>query len=128
MTALLRIMQSLPLVVALALIAGIVYFVVSYTKSPNRAKEVLINLFLVIGTGLCVIFGLVCLYCLFEGNQGMLEFFAMFLAISVLTLAITLICRAVFRKHHPHYQFKRIAARFTKEGKKEKTGTYDEWE
>lgn len=128
MGALLRLAQCLPLVIALAVVACIIYFVVAYTQSPNRAKEVLIKVFTALNGVLSVIFGLICLYCLAEGNKGIAEFFGMFFAVVVIALVITRICRAIFVKHHPHYEFKAHRARVLHRGKKKKSGTYDEWE
>lgn len=128
MGALIRLTQCLPLVIALAVVACIIYFVVSYTQSPNRAKEVLIRAFTVINGVLGGAFGLVCLYCAAEGNRGMFEFFGMFLAVALIALVITRICRAIFVHNHPHYEFKRTSARVLHRGKKKKSGTYGEWE
>ncbi len=127
MGAILRLMQCLPLVVVLIVLACLIYLVVAYTQSPNRAKEVLIKVFTVINSALSIALGLVCLYCFAEGNQGMLEFFGMFLAVALVALVITRICRVIFVHRHPNYEFKRTRARI-KRKKKEKSGTYNEWE
>ncbi len=121
-------MQCLPLVVALIILACLIYLVVAYTQSPNRAKEVLIKVFTTLNGALSIALGLICLYCFAEGNQGMLEFFGMFLAVAVIALVITRICRAVFVHRHPNYEFKRVHARIKRSKKKEKSGTYNEWE
>ena len=128
MGAILRLMQCLPLVVTLVVLACLIYLVVAYTQSPNRAKEVLIKVFTALNGTLSIALGLVCLYCLAEGNQGMLEFFGMFLAVAVAALLITRICRAVFVHRHPNYEFKRVHAHIKRGAKKEKSGTYNEWE
>ena len=128
MGAILRLMQCAPLVVFLVVLACVIYFVVAYTQSPNRAKEILIKVFTFINGVLSIALGLVCLYCLLEGNAGMCEFFGMFLAVTFIALVITRVCRAIFVHRHPHYEFRRIHARVQHRGKKEKSGTYDEWE
>lgn len=128
MGALLRLTQCLPLVIALAVVACIIYFVVAYTQSPNRAKEVLIKVFTMLNGILSIVFGLICLYCLAENNTGMAEFFGMFFAVVFVALAITRICRVLFVRHHPNYEFKARRAHVLHRGKKKKSGTYGEWE
>ena len=43
-----RMLQSLPLVIVLVILAIVIYFVVSWMHSPTKAKEVLIRFFTVI--------------------------------------------------------------------------------
>lgn len=43
-----RLLQSVPLVIALVVLAIVVYVFVAWVKSPLRAKEILIKLFTVI--------------------------------------------------------------------------------
>ncbi|MDO4502330.1 MAG: hypothetical protein Q4D06_04025 [Coriobacteriia bacterium] len=111
MTILIRLIQSLPLMLALAVLAVAVYVFVSWRQSPNRAKEILVKLFTVLTTALCVLFVLACAYAAIEGNQAVLEFFGAFLAVSAAALGITLICRARFRKNHPNYAEEPVWAR-----------------
>ena len=89
-----RLSRSVPLLVALVLLALIIYFVVSWRSSPTRAKEVLIRVFTVLCSALAI-----------DGNQPVLELVASFAGVSVLGLVITLICRWRFKKNHPHYRF-----------------------
>lgn len=103
-----RVARSLPLVIILILIAVIVYFVVMYRSSPNRAKEVLISLFTWIGVGLSAFFALACVYSLVERNDLALDFMVSFLAVSLIALAIARICRAVFLHHNPKYRKKAV--------------------
>lgn len=105
MSALIRILQSLPLVIALGVLAIVVYLVVSWRKSPTRAKEVLIKVFLVLTTVLSLLFFLATIYAVIEANVAVAELFGAFLAVSAISLAITLICRARFHKNHPNYQY-----------------------
>lgn len=105
MGALIRILQSLPLVIALGVIAVVVYLVVSWRKSPTRAKEILIKVFLVLTSVLSIFFLLATLYAVIESNMSVMELFGAFLGVSVIALVITLICRWRFRKNHPNYQY-----------------------
>lgn len=99
-----RLSRSVPLLLALIALAVIVYFVVSWRSSPTRAKEVLIRLFTVLCSALTIIFALVSLYALADGNQAVLELAASFAAVGALGLVVTLICRWRFKKNHPHYR------------------------
>ena len=101
-----RLYRMLPVLVILAAVAGIVYLVALFRYSSERAKEILIKLFLVLTGALSAFFALASLYALFEGNFDVLDLVASFLAAALLALAVTLICRAVFRKNHPHYRKK----------------------
>lgn len=104
-SALIRILQSLPLVIALGVLAVVVYFVVSWRKSPARAKEVLIKLFLILTSVLSAFFLLATLYAVIESNANVGELFGAFLGVSLIALAITLICRWRFRVNHPNYRY-----------------------
>ncbi len=101
-----RTVRSLPLVILLAVLALVVYFVVVYHSSPNRAKEILIKLFTVIGIALSLFFGLFSVYAYAEKNYTALDFMLGFLIISLITLLITRISRAVFLHHNPKYRKK----------------------
>lgn len=101
-----RLLQSLPLVIVLVLLALIIYFVVSWARSPECAKEVLIKFFTVLNSILSIFFLLATAYAFFEGNQPVLELTLSFLVVTVLALAITRICRWRFVKNHPHYMDK----------------------
>lgn len=99
-----RLSRSIPLLVALVLLAVVVYFVVSWRSSPTRAKEVLIKLFTVLCSALAIFFLLASIYAAVDGNQPVLELAASFAAVGVLGLGITLICKWRFKKNHPHYR------------------------
>ena len=60
-----RLLQSVPLVIALVVLAIVVYVFVAWVKSPLRAKEILIKLFTVIKIVLSFAFGLASLYAFF---------------------------------------------------------------
>lgn len=107
-----RLFRSLPLVVFLAVLAVVVYFAVSWRRSPNRAKEVLIKLFLALTGALTAFFGLASLYALLDGNASVLELTGAFAAVSVVALGITLVCRWRFLKNHPNYRYKATRTRY----------------
>lgn len=111
MSAAIRLIQSLPLIIALAVLAGAVYLFVSWRQSPTRAKELLLKLFTVLTSVLSVFFLLACCYAAIEGNQAVLEFFGAFLGVSVAALIITLVCRTRFKKNHPNYAQEPVFAR-----------------
>lgn len=106
MSLLVRLSRVVPLVIILALIAVVAYLVISYRRSPARAKEILITIF----TWLCGIitafFAIVSLYALFEGNEAVLDLAVSFMAVGIIGLAITRVCNYVFLKHNPHYKDK----------------------
>lgn len=101
-----RLLQSLPLVIVLIVLAVIIYFVVSWLRSPQRAKEVLIQFFTVLNSILSGFFLLATAYAFFEGNQPVLELTVSFLVVTVLALVITRVCRWRFVKNNPHYMDK----------------------
>ena len=101
-----RLSRSIPLLILLAVVAAIVYLVVAYKHSPNRAKEILIRLFTVITGALSVFFLLVCLYALLERNGAVLDLALTFLITALVGLGVTFVCRAVFLRRHPDYRKK----------------------
>lgn len=94
------------MLLVLALVAAVVYVFVAYTKSPLRAKEVLIKMFLAIMGALSVFFGLFTLYSLFESNEGVFDLAFSFLLTALIGLGVTLLCRWRFLKNHPNYRLK----------------------
>ena len=94
MAIIVRLLQAWPLIV------------VSWAKSPTRAKEVLIKLFTVLTGVLAVLFTLASLYAFFEHNMNVLELVGSFDIIVVVALLITRICRWRFVKNHPNYKDK----------------------
>ena len=104
MAVLARLSRTIPLLIVLALLAGIVYGVVLYRSSPNRAKEVLIKLFTWVFGVLTVAFALLALYAVGEGNVAVAELWGTFGATTLVGLGITFLCRWRFVKNHPHYK------------------------
>ena len=111
MGVIVRLLQAMPLIIALVILAVIVYFVVSWALSPTKAKEVLIKLFTVLNSALSVIFGIASAYALFEGNEKVLELAAGFFVVALIALGITMICRWRFTKNHPDYKEKPLEAK-----------------
>ena len=110
MSMLIRLYRSLPLVVVLIILAIIIYLVMAQVRTPVRAKEVLIKVFTWISGIIIGFFGIVSLYALFERNDAVLDLLLGFMLVGVIALAITLLCRYLFRKHHPHYKRKPMNA------------------
>lgn len=101
-----RLSRVVPFVIALAIIAIILYFVLQFKYSPPRAKSILARVFTWL-TGIpSVFFALACLYAILDGNLAVLELFATFLAVCLIGLIITRICNAVLVRHHPEYKKK----------------------
>ena len=98
-----RLSRIVPLLAVLAFIAAVVYIVMSFRYSSERAKATLIQVFTWLTGGLSIIFALVTIYALFEQNIPVIELFASFLGTTLVGLAITRICNAVFKRNHPHY-------------------------
>lgn len=107
MTLLVQLSRSIPLLIALAVIAGIIYLVVSYMRSPLRAKEILISLFTVLCSIIAGFFALVSLYAILDHNTPVLELAISFMIVGFVGLAVTLLCRHVFVKNHPNYKDRR---------------------
>ena len=106
-----RLVRAIPLLIALAIVAGVVYLVASWRYSPARAKELLIKVFTVLNGALCAFFGIATLYALGEANRDVMDLTATFLAAVAIALAITRICRAVFLKNNPAYRAKPMKAK-----------------
>ena len=101
-----RLSRIVPLLIVLAVIAGIVYLVAAWRYSPNRAKEILIKLFTWLTGIISGFFGLASAYALIERNMAVLELTATFLGAALVALLVTRICRAVFVRNHPQYKKK----------------------
>lgn len=99
-----RLSRSLPLAIALAILAVVAYFVLQFRYSPPRAKSILIRVFTWLTGVLSALFALVSLYAAFDSNKAVLELFLTFLATALIGLAVTRICHAVFVKRHPEYR------------------------
>ncbi len=97
--------RILPLIIALAIVAVAIYLFVSWRKTPTRAKDLVIKVFLVICSAISVIFLLISGYAVLDNNIPVLELALSSAAVGVIGLLITLISRYVFRKNHPHYKY-----------------------
>ena len=91
-----RLSRVVPLVLLLAVAAGIIYLVVTYRHSPARAKEVLSGFF-----------ALASVYAFFDGAPAVLDLTLSFLAVTLLGLALTRFANYRFLKHNPSYRKKR---------------------
>jgi len=99
-----RLYRILPLILVLAIVAVVVYFILSWSKSPNKAKEILIRVFTWITIGISIFFGIVTLYAVFEQNTPVIELAGSCLGVGLVGLLITRICNHVFRKNHPNFR------------------------
>ena len=107
-----RLLQSTPLVIALVVLAVVVYFFVAWLRSPLRAKEILIKLFTVLTIVLSVAFGLASLYAFAEYNMKVLEITGSFLVVALVALGITRFCRWRFVRNHPQYKNKALPTKY----------------
>lgn len=107
-----RLLQSVPLIIALVVLAIVVYLFVAWLRSPLRAKEILIKMFTVLTSVLSVAFGLASLYALAEHNMVVLEVTATFFVVALLALGITRLCRWRFVRHHPQYKNKAMPTKY----------------
>lgn len=106
-----RLSRVVPLVLLLALVAGIIYVVVTYRHSPARAKEVLISVFTWLCGVLSGFFALASVYAFFDNAPAVLDLALSFLVVALVGLVVTRLCNRRFLKNNPHYRQKRIAAR-----------------
>lgn len=113
MSILVRLSRIVPLAIILAVLAVVIYLAVTYLRTPVRAKEVLIRVFTWLSTILIAFFGIVSLYALFEHNEPVLDLSVGFMVVGALALAITLLCRYLFHKRHPHYKSKPMKSHTT---------------
>ena len=98
-----RLYRIVPLLVVMAVIAVVVYLVMSFRYSSNRAKRTLIDVFTVLCIALSIAFALMIVYALIEQNEFVIELGVSFLAVSLIGLGITRLCNRIFTKHHPNY-------------------------
>ena len=98
-----RLYRILPLLVLLAVVAAVVYLIMSFRYSSERAKATLIRVFTWICGILSVFFAIVTVYALFEHNGPVIELTASCLALMLIGLVVTRICNHVFRRNHPRY-------------------------
>jgi len=98
-----RLYRIIPLLIVLAIIALVVYLVMSFRYTSNVAKKALIDIFTWLNIVLSGVFLIVLLYALFEGNQLVIELGASFLATTLIGLGITRLCNFIFKKNHPNF-------------------------
>ena len=98
-----RLYRILPLLVLLVVVAVVVYLIMSFRYSSDKAKAVLIKVFTWLCAILSIAFALVTFYAVFEQNVPVIELTGSCLAVTVIGLVITRVCNWVFRKNHPHY-------------------------
>lgn len=98
-----RLYRILPLLVLLAVVAVVVYLIMSFRYSSERAKATLIKVFTWLCGILSVFLAIVTLYALLEQNQPVIELAGSCLAVTVIGLIVTRICNHIFRKNHPRY-------------------------
>ena len=94
-----RLSRVVPLLIIMAVAAGLIYVVVTYRHSPARAKEVLIKIFTWFNGIVVGFFALVSVYAFFDDAPAVLD----------LSLS-TRIANWRFLKHNPNYRKKRLAA------------------
>ena len=99
-----RLRLLIPLLIVVAIIAVIIYLVVSWRRSPVRAKEVLILVFTWFCSFVAIFFGVVFHYALTESNGSVMELAGATAVLAIIGLIITRICKLVFNKNHPHYK------------------------
>ena len=105
-----RLSRIVPLLVFLGVVAAVIYLVVAATRSPERAKEVLIKVFTVLNSAITVFFAIVSLYAWFEGNENVFDLAFWFGVTGLVCLGITYFARWRFLKNHPHYRMKPMRA------------------
>lgn len=105
-----RLSRVVPLAILLAVVAAVVYLVVTYRHSPARAKEVLITAFTWICGVLSAFFALASIYAFFDSAPAVLDLTLSFLAVTLVGLGVTRLCNRRFLKHNPSYRKKRLAA------------------
>lgn len=98
-----RLYRILPLLAVMALVAVVVYLIMSFRYSSEKAKAVLIKVFTWMCAVLSVAFGIITLYAVFEQNQPVIELAGSCLAVTLIGLVVTRLCDYIFKKNHPRY-------------------------
>ena len=101
-----RLYRMIPLIIALIILAALVYTIVLNTKGAQKAKEAVIKLFwwvCCIGTAL---FFAIAMYALSEGNWMLIEFFGGCMIVMIVFWLIDLYCRHRYRKRYLQLVFK----------------------
>ena len=110
-----RLYRILPLLVVMAVVAVVVYLIMSFRYSSDKAKATLIKVFTWMCAILSVFFAIATVYALFEQNTPVFEVVGSCLAVTVIGLVVTRICNWVFRKNHPYYGEEVAQATFVNE-------------
>ena len=105
-----RLSRVVPLLIIMAVAAGLIYVVVTYRHSPARAKEVLIKIFTWFNGIVVGFFALVSVYAFFDDAPAVLDLSLSFMIVGLVGLLITRIANWRFLKHNPNYRKKRLAA------------------
>lgn len=84
-----RLSRIVPLIAGLAVLAAVVYLVVSLVRGSTRAKEVVIVMFTWITAALSAFCAMLSLYALLEGNGAVLELGVSCLAVGLVGLGVT---------------------------------------
>ncbi len=96
--------RSLPLMIALVILAVVIYFVIAWRRTPARAKEILIKVFTVLCSAIAIFFALASIYALVDQNTPVFELAVSCAVVGLVGLGVTLVCRYFFKKHNPHYK------------------------
>ena len=99
-----RLSRIFPLIALLVVAAVVLYAVVAWRSGPNRAKEVLIRVFTVIGAAICAFFLLAAAYAAIERNWTAVEIAFTFGSVGLVALVVARICRWRFVRNHPAYK------------------------
>ena len=98
-----RLYRILPLLILLAVVAAVVYVIMSFRYSSDRAKATLITVFTWLTIALSIVFAIATIYAVFEQNGTVIELAGSLLATTLIGLGITRLCNHIFKKNHPHY-------------------------
>lgn len=109
-----RVMQFVPVLIGVVVIAIGAYYAISVLRSPMRAKEIFIFVFTIVFGVLTGVTLLSSAYALFESNWYVLELTALLLGLSVAGLAITRLCRWRLLKKNPKYKDKTFPTEYLK--------------
>lgn len=105
-----RLSRVVPLLIVMAVAAGLIYVVVTYRHSPARAKEVLIKIFTWFNGIVVGFFALVSVYAFFDNAPAVLDLSLSFMVVGLVGLLVTRLASWRFLAHHPNYRKKRLAA------------------
>lgn len=105
-----RLSRVVPLLIVMAVAAGLIYVVVTYRHSPARAKEVLVKIFTWFNGIVVGFFALVSVYAFFDDAPAVLDLSLSFMIVGLVGLIITRLANWRFLAHNPNYRKKRFAA------------------